>query len=95
MKKLLLPIAMGVLFACNTGEQKDSVEAAEDANEKKTELAPPAQVILVAEADQAGLMGFTHFSFYDGVHYPEATIPADAVPSRQLIFGVGLLFVTL
>ena len=52
MKKLLLPIAMGVLFACNTGEQKDSVEAAEDANEKKTELAPPAQVILVAEADQ-------------------------------------------
>lgn len=52
MKKLLLPIAMGLLFACNTGEQKDSVEAAEDANEMKTELAPPAQAILVDEADQ-------------------------------------------
>jgi putative membrane protein len=52
MKKLLLPVAMGLLFACNTGEQKDSVEAAEEANEQKTELAPPAQAILVAEADQ-------------------------------------------
>jgi putative membrane protein len=53
MKKLLLPIAMGLLFACNTGERKDSVEAAEDANEKKTESAPPAgQAIKVAEEDQ-------------------------------------------
>jgi putative membrane protein len=52
MKRLLLPVAMGLLFACNTGEQKDSVEAAEDANEMKTEVAPPAQAILVAEADQ-------------------------------------------
>jgi putative membrane protein len=57
MKKLLLPIAMGILFACNTGDRKDSVEAAEDANEQKsertTESAPttgPAPV--VAEDDQ-------------------------------------------
>jgi putative membrane protein len=57
MKNLLLPIAMGMLFACNTGDRKDSVEAAEDANEQKTERttesAPttgPAPV--VAEDDQ-------------------------------------------
>ena len=57
MKNLLLLIAMGILFACNTGDRKDSVEAAEDANEQKTERttesAPttgPAPV--VAEDDQ-------------------------------------------
>jgi putative membrane protein len=52
MKKLLLPLALGILFACNTSEQKDSVKAAEEANEQKTESAPPAAQPMVAEKDQ-------------------------------------------
>jgi hypothetical protein len=42
---------------------------------------------LIAQGDQPGIMGFTDFAFSDGVHNPDATIPADSVPSSNLIFS--------
>jgi minor extracellular serine protease Vpr len=42
---------------------------------------------LVAEADQPGIMGFTDYSYDDGVHSSDATIPADSVPSQTLLFS--------
>jgi minor extracellular serine protease Vpr len=42
---------------------------------------------LVAQGDQAGLMGFTDFSYSDGVAVSDATIPADSSPSRRLLFS--------
>ena len=37
MKKILMPLAIAALFACNSSEKKDSVETAQEANEKKTD----------------------------------------------------------
>jgi minor extracellular serine protease Vpr len=42
---------------------------------------------LVAQSDQAGIMGFTDFSYSDGVANSDATIPADSAPSRRLLFS--------
>jgi minor extracellular serine protease Vpr len=42
---------------------------------------------LIAQSDQAGIMGFTDFSYSDGLRNSDATIPADPVPSRRLIFS--------
>lgn len=52
-----------------------------------SEDGPTRAGYLIAEGDQPGLMGFTHFSFYDSVHHPEGTIPADSAPSQRLIFS--------
>jgi minor extracellular serine protease Vpr len=51
------------------------------------EAGPTRTGYLVAESNQAGLMGFTDFSFNDQVHFSDATIPADSVPSQRLIFS--------
>jgi minor extracellular serine protease Vpr len=55
---------------------------------------PLKQGYLVAQSDQEGIMGFTDFSCNNGLYTPDATIPADSVPSRRLLFshvaqGVG------
>jgi minor extracellular serine protease Vpr len=42
---------------------------------------------LIAQSDQAGIMGFTDFSYSDGVAASDATIPADSAPSRRLLFS--------
>jgi minor extracellular serine protease Vpr len=42
---------------------------------------------LIAQSDQAGIMGFTDFSYSDGGRNSDATIPADSVPSRRLLFS--------
>jgi minor extracellular serine protease Vpr len=42
---------------------------------------------LVAEADQPGIMGFTDYTYNDGTHTSDATIPADSVPSQTLLFS--------
>jgi hypothetical protein len=42
---------------------------------------------LIAQGDQAGIMGFTNFSYSDGVAASDATIPADSAPSRRLLFS--------
>jgi hypothetical protein len=42
---------------------------------------------LIAQSDQAGIMGFTDFSYSDGVANSDATIPADSIPSRRLLFS--------
>jgi hypothetical protein len=42
---------------------------------------------LVAEGDQPGIMGYTDFTYDDGIHSTDATIPADSVPSRSLVFS--------
>jgi minor extracellular serine protease Vpr len=42
---------------------------------------------LIAQGDRPGLMGFTDYTFSDGIHNPEAIIPADSVPRNKLIFS--------
>jgi minor extracellular serine protease Vpr len=59
---------------------------------------------IVAQSDQAGIVGFVDFSFNDGVHISDAALPAGSLPLRHLVFahvangtstpyttGVGLL----
>jgi len=42
---------------------------------------------LIAQSDQAGILGFTDFSYSDGIAASDATIPADSAPSRRLLFS--------
>ncbi len=42
---------------------------------------------LVAQSDQAGIMGFTNYIYGDGIAASDAMIPADSVPSRRLLFS--------
>ena len=42
---------------------------------------------LIAQSSQAPIMGFTDFSYTDGERNSDATIPADSVPSRRLLFS--------
>jgi len=42
---------------------------------------------LVAQGDQPGIMGFTDFSYDDGTHSSDATIPADSAPRQNLLFS--------
>jgi putative membrane protein len=62
MKTLLITTSLLLLFACNSGENKDSVETAEEANEQREDTMPTAaqpanedQEFLV-EAASGGLM---------------------------------------
>jgi parallel beta-helix repeat protein len=42
---------------------------------------------VVAESDQAGVQGFTAFSYNDGIHQSAAAVPVDAVPRQHLLFS--------
>jgi parallel beta-helix repeat protein len=42
---------------------------------------------VVAESDQAGVQGFTAFSYNDGIHQSAAAVPVDSVPRQHLLFS--------
>ena len=42
---------------------------------------------VIAQGDQPGIMGFTNFTFNDGVHNSTAAVPADSVPNPHLLFS--------
>ncbi len=42
---------------------------------------------LVAQSDQPGIMGYTDFTYNDGIHNADANVPADSVPSQKLLFA--------
>ena len=55
MKKILMPLAITVMLACNSNDHKDSVEAAKDANEQKTDSAdknPTTATTVAAPVDK-------------------------------------------
>ena len=58
---------------------------------------------LIAQGDQPGIMGYTDFTYSNGSHTADASVPADSVPSNTLFFsqiangvpsGTGALFWT-
>ncbi|HYK88717.1 MAG TPA: S8 family serine peptidase [Acidobacteriota bacterium] len=42
---------------------------------------------VIAQSDKAGFVGFTAFTYNDGVHQSTATLAADSIPIRNLIFS--------
>jgi len=42
---------------------------------------------VIAQSDQAGLQGFTAFSYSDGIHQSAAAVPVDSVPRQHLLFS--------
>jgi minor extracellular serine protease Vpr len=42
---------------------------------------------LVAQSNQPGIMGYTDFTYNDGIHNADANVPADSVPSTKLLFA--------
>ncbi len=42
---------------------------------------------IVARGDQPGLVGFTGFTYSDGIRHADAAVPADSIPRRRLVFS--------